>query len=140
AESALHAAVSLDPQSVRLHNNLGHIFLLEKKMDAAEVEFRKALDLDPASATARNNLGVVLGLRGDLEGALEQFQVVGDAATADNNLAVVLMEAGKYEQSLEELGRALAIRQNFAPALANYKLAHDRLTERPQNVESKKTP
>jgi len=130
SERAFQETVSRTPESDRAHNNLGYSLLLQGQPEAAEREFRKALDLNPASATARNNLGTVLGRRGDLQGALEQFQMAADAATAHNNLAVVLLEIEQYERSREELVKALAIRHNFAPALANFKLVQERMRER----------
>jgi Flp pilus assembly protein TadD len=126
-ENAYREAVALDPESDRLHNNLGYNLLLQKDSEGAEVEFRRALELNPQSATVRNNLGVILARRGDLAGALEQFQSVADAATAHNNLAAVLLEAGQYELSRQELVKALAIRRYFAPALANFKLVQERI-------------
>src|SRR5207249_5354850 len=75
-------------------------------------------------------LGTLLARRGDLQGALEQFQMAADAATAHNNLAVVLLEMEQYERSREELVKALAIRRYFAPALANFRLVQERMRER----------
>ena len=128
-ESAFREAVASNAASDGLHNNLGYNLLLQNKGEAAEAEFRQALTLNPKSATTRNNLGVVLARRGDLLGALEQFQSAADAATAHNNLAVVLIETGRYEQSRDELLKALAIRHYFAPALANFKLVQERIRE-----------
>ena len=126
-ESALREGLRHDAASDRLHNNLGYNLLLQSKPELAEGEFRRALELNPKSATARNNLGAVLARRGDLPGALEQFQSVADAATAHNNLAVVLLEAGRYEESREQLVKALAIRHYFVPALTNFKLVQERI-------------
>jgi Tfp pilus assembly protein PilF len=130
SERAFQETVARTPESDRAHNNLGYNLLLQNKIDEAELEFRKALELNPASATARNNLGTLLARRGDLEGALEQFQMAADAATAHNNLAVVLLEIGQFERSRHELVKALAIRHYFAPALANFKLVQERMQER----------
>ena len=130
SERAFQETVDRSPESDRAHNNLGYNLLLQDRPDAAEREFRKALDLNPASATARNNLGTLLARRGDLQGALEQFQMAADAAAAHNNLAVVLLEMEQYERSREELVKALAIRHYFAPALANFKLVQERMRER----------
>src|SRR6266699_5390241 len=138
AERALREAVALDAQSDRLHNNLGYNLLLQKREPEAEGEFRKTLELNPNSATTRNNLGAALAQRGDLEGALEQFQWAADGATAHNNLAVVLLEMCRYEQSREELVKALAIRRNFAPALENFKLVQERIRNRNQRTENEK--
>jgi Flp pilus assembly protein TadD len=129
AENAFEHAIAANPDSDSLHNNLGYSLLLQKRSDEAETEFRKALQLNPASVTARNNLATVLARRGNLEEALEQFQKASDAAAAHNNLAVVLMEMEQYEQSRQQLVEALAIRQNFAPALANFKLVQERIRE-----------
>jgi Flp pilus assembly protein TadD len=123
-------ALALNPESDRLHNNLGYSLLLQNKTEAAERELRQALELNPSSATARNNLGALLARRGDTQLAFEQFQMTADPATAHNNLAVVLLEMGRYEESREELVKALAIRRSFAPALANFKLVQERIHER----------
>src|SRR5437867_4458560 len=130
AEIAFAKAVALKPEWDRAHNNLGYNLLLENKTEDAEREFRRAIELNPSSTTARNNLGTLLARRGDLEGALEQFQVAGDAAAAHNNLAVVLLEMGQYDRSREELVKALAIRHFYAPAMANFKLVQERIRER----------
>ena len=136
-ERAFREAVALNAESDRLHNNLGYNLLLQKKEEAAEGEFRKALALNAMSATTHNNLGVVLARRGELSAALEQFQFTADDATAHNNLAVVLLEAGQYEQSREELVKALAIRRNFAPALANFKLVQAKIRNGTEGAPSK---
>ncbi|MBI2822105.1 MAG: tetratricopeptide repeat protein [Acidobacteria bacterium] len=139
-ESAFREAVARDAESGWLHNNLGYNLLLQNKAEAAEGEFRRALELNPKSATARNNLGVVLARRGDLQGALEQFQLAADAATAHNNLAVVLLETGQYGQSREQLVKALNIRRYFAPALANFKLVQERIRERAELPKAGRLP
>ena len=140
AERALREAVALDPQSDQWRNNLGYNLLLQNKTEAAEIEFRKALELNPKSATTHNNLGMSLARRGDLEGALAEFQSGSDAATAHNNLAVVLMEMGKYEDSRDALVKALALRRNFSPALANFKLVQDRIKQRADLQKANKLP
>ena len=135
-EIAFRNSILQDESSDRSHNNLGYNLLLQNDSGAAEVEFRRALELNPKSATTRNNLGVLLARRGNLAGALEQFQASADAATAHNNLAVVLLEAGQYEQSRQELVKALAIRHYFAPALANFKLVQDRIRLRAESQKA----
>ncbi len=130
AERAFRRAVSLQPRSDRLHNNLGYNLLLQNQLDAAEAEFRRVLQLNPNSAPARNNLGMTLARRGDLDGARRQFLATGDAATAHNNLGVVLMEIGEYEQGRQELVKALQARPYFAPAIENFKLVQELLRGR----------
>ncbi|HYR90679.1 MAG TPA: tetratricopeptide repeat protein [Terriglobia bacterium] len=144
-EIAFREAIERDAKSDRFHNNLGYNLLLQNKSEAAEAEFRQALALNPKSITTRNNLGGLLARRGDLQGALQQFQFSADAATAHNNLAVVLLELGQYEQSRDELVKALALRHYFAPALSNFKLVQERIRDRaglqkPGGVPPSKSP
>jgi tetratricopeptide (TPR) repeat protein len=128
-ETALREAVEADPASDRWHNNLGYNLMLQNKTDAAERELRRALELNSRSAAGHNNLGMLLARRGDLQGALAEFQATADAATAHNNLAVVLMEMGKYQESRDELVKALALRRSFEPALSNFKLVQERMRQ-----------
>jgi tetratricopeptide (TPR) repeat protein len=139
-ESALREAVGATAASIQLHNNLGYTLLLQNKLEGAEAEFRKELDANPNSAAAHNNLGVLLTRRGDLQGALEQFEFTADEAVSRNNLAVVLMEMGKYEQSRDQLVKALAIRRNFGPALANFKLVQEGIRERAESQKAGHLP
>lgn len=44
------------PNKARVHNNLGHAYLLAQQYDAARSEFTKALELDPQLYQARYNL------------------------------------------------------------------------------------
>jgi Flp pilus assembly protein TadD len=136
-EKSFGEALAVNNASDRFHNNLGYNLLLQKKVDSAAVEFRKALELNPTATVTRNNLGVALARIGDLQGALEQFELASDAATAHNNLAVVLLETGRYEESRDELVKALAIRHSFAPALANFKLVQERIRGQAQGTQSK---
>ncbi len=139
-ESAFRSALKDGGTSDRLHNNLGYNLLLQKKPDNAETEFRKALDINPNSPVAHNNLGLILARRGDLDLALDQFQSAADAATAHNNLAAVLLETGQYEKSRDELTKALAIRHNFAPALANFKLVQEKIQEKAEIQRTGRLP
>jgi len=139
-EKALREALVYAGESDRIHNNLGHNLLLQKKAEEAAAEFKRALELNPQSVTSHNNLGVALARLGDLKGALEQFEFAADTATAHNNLAVALFEIGNYEQSREELVKALSIKQHFAPALSNFKLVQERIRERTDVGPQKKGP
>src|SRR5690242_1760590 len=140
SEGALRNAVAANESSDEWHNNLGYNLMLQGKLDAAEIEFRRALELNPKSATAHNNLGVLLASLDKLEAALAEFEFAADPPTAHNNLAVVLMEIGKFEQSRAELVKALAMRRNFEPALANFKLVQERVRQRTEMQKAGRLP
>ncbi len=135
AERAFRRAIELQPQSDRLHNNLGYNLLLQDRLADAEAAFRRALELQPQSAAARNNLATVLARRGQLDAARREFLIAAagnpaSVAVAYNNLAVVLMEMGEYEQSRAELVRALQARNYYAPAIENFKLVQELIRKR----------
>jgi Tfp pilus assembly protein PilF len=130
AEQSFRRAVLIFPKSSRFRSNLGYNLLEQGHLASAEAELRRAVALDPNSATARNNLGMTLARHGDFDGARRQFLAVADAATAHNNLAVVLIEMEQYEQGREELIKALAVRNYFAPAMENFKLVQQLLRQR----------
>ena len=130
AEQSFRRAVHIQPKSSRFRSNLGYNFLQQDHLASAEAELRRAVALEPSSAAARNNLGIALARRGDIEGARRQFLAVADAATAHNNLAVVLIEMEQYDQGREELIKALAARNYFAPAMENFKLVQQLLRQR----------
>jgi Tfp pilus assembly protein PilF len=139
-EGALRNAVASNESSDEWHNNLGYNLMWQSKEDAAEIEFRRALELNPKSATAHNNLGTLLARRGKFEAALAEFEFAADPPTAHNNLAVVLMEMKMYEESRGELVKALAMRRNFAPALANFKLVQERVRQRTEVQKAGRPP
>ena len=124
-------AVKVKP-SASSWNELGLFYGDMGKLADAEDAFRKALALDSKSAVIRNNLGSSLGRRGDLDGAFAEFQKAADVVTAHNNLAVVLIETGDFERARQELVKALAIKPDFAAALANLKLVQQRIERRPE--------
>ncbi|MBI3210111.1 MAG: tetratricopeptide repeat protein [Candidatus Solibacter usitatus] len=125
AESAHRAAVSLNPSSAKMHNNLGYNLLLRSKRDEAIAEFRRALALDPLMNVARNNLGLALtrdGTLPDRNEALQQWIAAANPAVAHNNMAAVLMEQGHYAEARKELEAALGFQRNYTPALKNLDL------------------
>lgn len=120
AEASYRAALSLNPKSDSLHNNLGYNLLLQKKPAEAAGEFRRALAIAPHSQIARNNLGV--SLASQPKEAVLHMQSVSDPATAHSNLAAVLIEQGLYKQARTELRIALGYRKDHPAALSNMQL------------------
>lgn len=55
------------------HYNLGSAYLDKKDLDAAEAEFNKALALDPFYPRLRTLMGYIRLLRGDYEGAIQNY-------------------------------------------------------------------
>ena len=67
-------AIELDPLSPIMNADLGLILYFARHYDDAIVQLRKPLVLDPTFAYALYNLGMVLQSKGDLHGAIAQYE------------------------------------------------------------------
>lgn len=124
AEAAHRAALRLNPNGPKLHNNLGYNLLLQGKREEAVKSLRAALSLDAKLDAARNNLGLALagsGNAADRTEALSLWQAAnaGDKAAAHTNMGAALMEQGKLDEARQELKLALAENRSYAPAWNN---------------------
>ena len=67
-------AIELDPLSPIMNADLGLTLYFARHYDDAVVQLRKPLVLDPTFAYALYNLGMVLQSKGDLAGAIAQYE------------------------------------------------------------------
>jgi len=67
-------AIELDPLSPIMNADLGFTLYFARHYDDAIVQLRKPLVLDPTFAYALYNLGMVLQSKGDLPGAIAQYE------------------------------------------------------------------
>ncbi|MBL8218077.1 MAG: tetratricopeptide repeat protein [Bryobacterales bacterium] len=124
AETAHRAALRLNPNGAKLHNNLGYNLLLQAKRTEAIASLRQALRLDAKLDAARNNLGLALargGSEAERNEALAMWEAAngGDRAAAHTNMGATLMEEGKLDEARQELKLALAENRSYAPAWSN---------------------
>jgi tetratricopeptide (TPR) repeat protein len=82
ALTAFQKALQLSPSLVQTHVNIGNIYVIQKKDDLAEKEFRTALRLDPRNQNASYNLGVLLMARGSFARAIPYLEGIHPANTA----------------------------------------------------------
>lgn len=73
AENVLNQAILVNPQDLDLRTQYVRYLIQSGNLSTAERQIREALRLAP-SADLYNFLGVVYGSRGDLDGAIQQFQ------------------------------------------------------------------
>jgi tetratricopeptide (TPR) repeat protein len=76
ALAAFQKALQLAPNSTKTHNNLGNVYIAQKRMDLAEKEFRTVLRLDPGNRDGNYNLGVLLMAKGSPAAAIPYFERV----------------------------------------------------------------
>lgn len=75
AEQEYRAALLLNPQGADLYMNLAYILEQEKRWDDAAAAAREALRLNPNSGLAHNFLGLALEMKGDRQGAVDEYRI-----------------------------------------------------------------
>ncbi len=79
ALAAFRNALELAPRSVAAHNNIGNVYVTEKKFDMAEKEFRTVLRIAPHDQAANYNLAVLLMTRGAYAEAIPSLERIHPA-------------------------------------------------------------
>ena len=120
AEETFRRAISLQPDYVEAHINLGNLLHAQKHFSAAEESYRSALTFRPDHADAHYNLGNLLIQQ-------EHF------AEAEDSLRRTLFLRPDYVEAHNNLGSLLQAQKHFAAAEESYRRA---LTLRPDYVEA----
>ena len=114
-------ALELDPLNILFNTDLGFFLSWARRYDEAIVQVRKTLELEPNNSFAHQTLGWCMVWKGNLLGALAEFQ---EAATLDDlpwykgSLGYAYAVSGdraKAEQILRDLDE-LAKKQYVSPA------------------------
>lgn len=105
---AQQQAEKLDPTTPGEYITLGGIYYQLRIWDKAQEQFQEAINLKPDYANAYYNLGHVLQEKGDLQGALSQFEAVrqlvqNDPANLDKiNKEIAALQAQLGQQSNQQ--------------------------------------
>jgi TolB-like protein/Tfp pilus assembly protein PilF len=67
-------SVELDPLSIVINADLGETFFYANRYDESVAQLRKTLEIDPTSFYAHYNLGIALQAKGDLSGAIAEYE------------------------------------------------------------------
>ena len=78
-------SVELDPLSIVINADLGETFFYARRFDESVAQLRKTLEIDPTSFYAHYNLGIALQAKGDLSGAIAEYE---KAKQLTDNVAV----------------------------------------------------
>ena len=99
-------AIELDPLSTVINVDLGETLYYAHRYDEAERQMRKTLEIDPTSFYAHYNLGIVLQLKGDLPGAIAEYEKakqLGDNPLVSTLCAAAKAQAGDKDAALRML-------------------------------------
>jgi tetratricopeptide (TPR) repeat protein len=111
------AALRIDPNYAKAHNNLGTALADQKDLDGAVRAYRAALRIDPNYAKAHYNLGTALRAKEDLEGAVREYRAAlginPKFAQAHFNLGFALHDQKDLEGAIRAYRAGLAIDPGF---------------------------
>lgn len=117
AERALTAALERDPDHVKSLLNLSRVLTRAGRAGEAVPYVERAIGIDPTAADGHRVMGLVRDEMGEIDAAIEAFQVAlrldeGDAWSA-NNLGLVYLRAGRFGEALPPLARAVQLRDDI---------------------------
>jgi protein O-GlcNAc transferase len=125
----LQAVLRLKPRLAAAHNNLGNVFIIQRKLPEAVASFQEAVRLQPDFAVAHNNLGNALREQGRLAEAAASFQqalrIKPDYAEAHFNLGLALHAQGKSADGQASLLQTVSLRPDFAEAYYSLGIAYE---------------
>jgi tetratricopeptide (TPR) repeat protein len=125
ALSHLETAVRLQPNSARIHTDLGSVLArMPGRVQEAIAQFDEALRIEPGSYIARSNrAAAVANLPGHLQEAMGELQRAVAAnpndARAHNNLGSALLKSGQVREAAMQFQSALAANPAFGEAHKN---------------------
>jgi TolB-like protein/Tfp pilus assembly protein PilF len=109
-------SVELDPLSIVINADLGETFFYARRFDESVAQLRKTLEIDPTSFYAHYNLGIALQAKGDLSGAITEYekakQLSGDNPTVATFWAQAKAHAGDKDAAQRMLSELDQISQH----------------------------
>jgi Flp pilus assembly protein TadD len=114
AQSLYRQVLTLRPDLVSAHNNLGNVFAAMGQADQAIASYRQALFLQPDFFEASYNLAKTYHEFGRLEEAVDAYRLVvqlqPEMAEAQNNLGITLCSLARFEEGIAAFRQAVALR------------------------------
>ncbi len=115
-------AVEIEPASLLFSTHLGMLLYFSRSYDEAETVLRRVVELQPQFDHARNFLGRTLLAKGDVDGALVQFNARANPTPGSRtDPARVYALAGRRAEALAEIAKVRA--QGAQGFGVNYDLA-----------------
>ena len=119
----LNKALDQGPDISEVHNALAISYERVAEYKLAGEHYRRAVKLDSGDSNALTNYGAFLCKRGDVDGAIEQFDraltnnFYENPEIAQTNAAICLQSKGKRDEAEKRLLSALRKNAGYPPAL-----------------------
>ena len=120
AISELEEAVRLDPRNAHFNSDLGHEYLLQKKINEAIQQFRKAAEINPKYIKARANLARALAIEGKTMEAIREMakvvELVPNRPEGHYFIGQCLADRGELGRAAGAFEHTIKCDPNFAEA------------------------
>lgn len=102
----------------RTSNNVGHIYLIQNKLNEAAAQFKKADALSVGNPIIKNNLGIIARLKGDRTAAMTLYgEAAGAGPEVAYNKGLVEIQNGNYAEAAANFGDATTFNAALAKLL-----------------------
>lgn len=135
AITTLEEATKLNPRNAEAWEKLALAYYAKSASDKATEAFQKAIKLNPTKAEFRNNYGLMLLDMGQVELAIEEFNVAladlsyRNTALVLNNLGQAYYQNKDYEASISVLTQAVQRAPNLCQARFNRAFSYQALNK-----------
>jgi len=114
AIEAYSKAISLRPDYVEAHHNVGLLLADQGKFEEAIAHYNAALETDPESADLHDDLGLALSKLGKTQEAIGHFneaiRINPKSASAHDNLGTAFYGLGRMDEAIEHYSRAIELK------------------------------
>lgn len=124
------------PEEWRGYNNLGIIYLEQKKLDEAKNMFEKAAEKAEDKTMAYNNLGIVYRWKSDIKTAKDYFNKAAALPEAQYNMGIIAIKEGNYQMAIDYFGNTCSLNAGLAYILNK---EYDKAAEKIECCEKKET-
>lgn len=130
---ALEEATKLNPRNESAWEKLAMAYYAQNATELSRKAFEKSVRLNPTKAEIRNSYGLMLLNEGDVEAAIEQFEIAladltyRNSALILNNLGQAYYQNKQYESSVQVLSQAIGRAPNLCQAKFNRAFSYQEL-------------
>ena len=128
-----------DWHNTKAHNDLGVVYLKQKRLEEAEKEFKEALETDRVYSMGPFLFGDIYTDAERYKDKISDFQKVIDQnnefARSHNNLGAIRLVDKKFKLARKEYGEALKINPEYAHAHNGLGMVHEQLGELDKAIE-----
>jgi Tfp pilus assembly protein PilF len=138
----LQAALAIDEKQPRVHHALAEAYRMTGRWTESETHLKRALELNPGFQGARLSMSALYIQLERYDDAIRESQVLANDPTfpapwrAMTNVGWAQFKLGRVSEARETLHAALAMRQNYWPALLNLGILESQAGRRAEAIDS----